>query len=316
MTVAAAIVVFALNGCDSISNKSVFEELNAAELSKAIKKDSLFGDVYKGLQETVTNFNDLEKAEYRDVTYRRFFKFVKTLNAMDTTLGEKWKKEWENIYGAYLPKADSVLDYWKKYSEDNSLQKYVKIELAEINKEYYSYSRFNDIRDVKLGFRLSPLQGPMDQVRFIYGYMTKISGLDSKYYKKHRCLATGISKPKVGYFDVDYSDRKNFSGETVESFLKNYNLNIEIERILKDGIIIEDGSLNVPTVVSEYWQTKADGFTVLLEMKKTDLIKELINKDYKTKDEYTMPRMKEMAKKTDERCFNFAKKADENMMKK
>jgi len=193
---------FTLISCNNISNKSVSEKLSTEELSKAIKSDTAFSSFYENLRKEVDDLDDIKKAKYNDVTYRRLFKYYKFLT--DTTywkpLSENWDKEWENKYGVYLKKADSTLNYWKKYLEDNSLNKYVKIELAQIDKEYYEY--IGGIKEVNLGFRLTPLQGPIEQIRFNYGYKPKING-DNKYYEKHNCISTTpFYLPTVRYWEV------------------------------------------------------------------------------------------------------------------
>lgn len=110
------IVTFLLSSCSNISNKPVSEKMSTEELSKAIKSDTLFAEFYENIREEVEEMSDIKKATYSDVTYRRLFKYVKFLQYTTywKPLSEKWEKEWQNDYGAYLPKADSVLNYWKK----------------------------------------------------------------------------------------------------------------------------------------------------------------------------------------------------------
>lgn len=110
------IVTFLLSSCSNISNKPVSEKMSTEELSKAIKSDTLFAEFYENIRKEVEEMSDIKKATYSDVTYRRLFKYVKFLQYTTywKPLSEKWEKEWQNDYGAYLPKADSVLNYWKK----------------------------------------------------------------------------------------------------------------------------------------------------------------------------------------------------------
>jgi len=298
------VVAFVLSSCNSISNKPVSEKLSTAELSKAIKSDTLFTSFYEHIRKEVDDMSDIKKAKYNDVTYRRLFKYVKFLQ--DTTywkpLSEKWEKEWESEYGIYLSKADSVLNYWKKYLEDNSLDKYVQIELARIDKEYYSYSY--GLKEVNLGFRLIPLQGAIEQVRFNYGYKAKING-DSKYYEKHNCLSTTpFSAPTIRYWEVSYSDRDKFSGYNVETFLRDYNLYIEVTKIRKDGENISTDDFYIPKEVSDCLENEND-YPFLFELSKDDLIKGLINKNYLGKRDYRSKKADEIREKKDKLCFDF-----------
>jgi hypothetical protein len=293
-----------LTGCNNISNKPVFEKLSAAELSKAIKSDSSFATFYENMRELVDEMSDIKKAKYNEVTYQRLFKYFKFIS--DTTywdpLSEKWKKEWANKFSVSVSRADSTLNYWHKYLEENSLNKYVNIELAEIDKEYYEY--IGGIKEVNLGFRLTPLEGKIEQIRFTYGYKPKING-DNKYYEKHSCISTSpISSPTTRFWEVGYSDRDNFAGKNVESFLRDYNLYIEITSIRKDGINTDIDDIAIPKTVLECFENQKD-YPALFELNKEDLIKEMINKEFITEWEYRAKRSDEIKEKKDKLCFDF-----------
>jgi hypothetical protein len=297
-------VAFALGSCNRISDKPVSEKLNTDELSKAIKSDALFADFYEHIRKKVDDMSDIKKATYNDITYRRLFKYLKYLR--DTTywdpLYEKWKTEWKSEYGQYMTKADSVLNYWKQYLAENSLDKYVKVELAQIDKEYYNY--IGGLKEVNLGFRLTPMQGTIEQIRFNYGYKAKING-DSKYYEKHNCISTSpFSSSTVRYWEVSYSDRDNFAGRNVETFLRDYNLYIEITNIRKDGVNISTDDFNIPKVVSDYFDYgENDDF--MRDYYKEEVIKELINKDYLLEWEFLSEKADELEEKKDKLCFDF-----------
>lgn len=300
------ISIVIISSCSNIPNKSIAEKLSTEELSKAIKSDTLFADFYQKVRDRVEKMSDIKKATYSDITYRRLFDYVVFLR--DTTywgpLMEKGDKEWENIYGSYLPQGDSVINYWKNYLEENSLDKYVKIELTNINKQYYKYS--GGLEEVNLGFKLTPLQGAIEQIRFNYGYKPKISE-DSKYYSKHSCILTSpFSSPVVRYWEVSYSDRNTFADKSVETFLRDYNLYIEITSIRKDGTNISTNDFNIPEVVFYYFEF-GENDDVMEGYYKENIIKELVSKDYLTKWEYYEKQSDIAKKKKDELCFNFFK---------
>ena len=295
-----------LSSCNKISDKPVSEKLSTSELSKAIKSDTLFTSFYENIRKEVDEMDDIKKAKFNDVTYRRLFKYIKFLQ--DTTywkpLYEKWEKDWKNDFGSYSTKADSTINYWKKYLAENSLDKYVKIELANIKKDYYYY--LNELKEVNLGFRITPLQGPIQQIRFDYGYKAKIHG-DDKYYEKHRCIDTDpLYSSRIGYWEVDYSDKDNFAGKNVETFLRDYNLYIEVVQIRKDGVNISKEDFAVPDEVSKCLEYEKD-YPTLYELYKEDVIKNLIKKDYIGKWEYIDKKADEIREKEDKLCFDFLK---------
>lgn len=307
------IIICLLISCNKIPNKSIFEKLSTKELSKAIKKDTLFAVFYENIGKVTADMSDIKKATYNDITYRRLFKYVKFLQ--DTTywnpLSKEWEKEWESEYGIYLPKADSVLNYWKKYMDDNSLSKYVKIDLVCIDREWYEY--INELKKIDLGFRLTPLQGKVEQICFNYGYKPKING-NSKYYEEHDCISTSpFSSPTVRYWEVSYSDQNDFVGRNVETFLRDYNLYINITDIRKDGVNISTDDFDVPEIVSECLEDEKD-YPALFEINKEKLIKEMINENYIGKWDYQNKKADEIRKNKDKLCFDFLQELYETII--
>jgi len=294
-----------LASCNKISDKPVSEKLSTDELSKAIKSDTSFTSFYENIRKGVDEIDDIKKAKFKDVTYRRLFKYYKFLQ--DTTywkpLHEQWEKDWKNDFGIYTTKADSTLNYWKNYLAENSLDKYVKVELAQIDKEYYDY--IGELKEVNLGFRLTPLQGTIEQIRFNYGYKAKING--DKYFEKHNCISTSpFSSSIIRYWEVGYSDKDDFAGKSVETFLRDYNLQIEITSIRKNGVNISSDDLNVPEEVSDYL-TYGESDDIMRDYYKEKVIKALINNAYMDKWEFISKKADEIREKEDKLCFDFLK---------
>ena len=291
-----------LCSCNSISDKPVSVKLDTDELSKAIKADTLFSSFYETIRKRGDEMDDIKKAKFNDVTYRRFFKYFKFLR--DTTywnpLSEQWEKEWKKEYGIYLPKTDSTLKYWKKYLQENSLNKYVTVELAQIDKDYYEY--LGTLKEVNLGFRLTPLQGAIEQLRFNYGYKAKING--NKYFETHNCISTSpFSSPTIRFWEVGYGDRENFSGKSVETFLRDYNLQIEITSIRKDGVNISTEDFNIPEEISDYFTNEND--TLMRDYYKDKVLKKIIYKDYLDNWEYRTKKADVIREKEDKLCFDY-----------
>lgn len=74
LTLLILISIFFIS-CNSIPNKSISEKLTIEELSKAIKSDAMFVDFYEDVTKKMTTMDDIQKARFNDITYRRLFKF-------------------------------------------------------------------------------------------------------------------------------------------------------------------------------------------------------------------------------------------------
>ena len=286
--------------CNNYLDKSIYEPLSVQELKKAIEKDSIFQDIYEYIQVMNNSVltTDLAKVKFVDLTYRRLYKFAKF--AMDTTyfnpIEKKAEKEWIENYNHYQLKVDSISDYWKE--EKKSLTQYVDIELVDMRKEYYSYS--GDIKNVKLGFRLTPLKGTVETLWFRYQIEKKTDEEDGKssYRYGNLCLEyTSFSKPILKYYEVDYTNKKILMDETLETFLTDYSVHIEVDRIRTDGVSKSIDDLNIPQSVQNYWRAPDLYFD--------DVVKEFLNKDFLSKYEYKGREVEKILRKKDSLSFEF-----------
>jgi hypothetical protein len=303
-----------LYSCNSHLDKSIFEPLTVEELKKSIDKDSLFEGTYKNIlyiKDSVLT-SDIEKAKFADLTYNRVHKLIKF--SLDTTyfkpIEERIKKEWQEKYGKFHTKVDSISNYWKKYKNENSLEQYVKVELVQIDKEYYSYSY--GIKNVNLGFRLTPLKGQIDQLRFGYKIEAKINekeqeSLYESIYSsldKSWCLTTTpFSKPTVRYWEANYTNEKILQNKNIETFFRDYNIYIEIDQIRKDGKNMSNDDLKIPESVKNHWRYENQEYIKDLYIK--DIVKELLNEEYLPEYEYRFEEINKILKEKDALAFDF-----------
>lgn len=299
-------IAIVLTGCSDISSKSISEKLSTEELSNAIKSDTSFTGFYQALRKNVDGMDDIKLAKFSDITYRKLFSYYKFIRdtAYWKPLSKQWEREWKKEFGHYLPKAESTLNYWKRYLKENSLDRYVKIELAQIDKEYYDY--IGELKEVNLGFRLTPIKGTIEQICFNYGFIAKIND-DNLFYDRQNCISTSpFSSPTIRYWEVPGSKQDDFAGKNIETFLRDYDVYIEITSIRKDGINISVEDFDVPKEVSDCLENEKD-FPMLFELSKDNLIKSLINKNYIGKREYIRKKSDKVREEEDKRCFDFLK---------
>lgn len=307
MRVSLLVIAIFFASCNKIPNKSISEELSPKDLANAIESDSTFAHLYKVVRSTYDSMDKVEQAQYYNVTYKDLSKFIKFTE--DTNywkpLQDKWLKEWDEQYGSQIQKADSIIQYWRKYKEENALEQYVSIELARVWTEYYEY--IGGVDDVNFGFRITPLKGKIDQLKFKYRFTPKISEGKSSLYddimNSHMCLCTSpISSPVVKYWEADYTDEKRFGGMTAEQVLRDYDLIIEIREIRYEGQNINEETLGIPESVNDYLNYGFEDFG------KGKIVKEFVDKNFKERYEYIDEAATKICMKKDETCFNFFKK--------
>lgn len=294
------VMVVFLVACSSIPDKSVFVPLESPELAKAMKSDSLFESFYTDLRVEVDDFNEIEKAKFSDITYRKLFRAEVYLK--DTTISgplyRKWVSEWNEKYGSFDSKVDSVITYWQNYKRTNGLDRFLSVEFAVLDKDYYSYSY--DVKNVNLGFRLTPIEGTIEQVKFTYRYSAKINRF---YGENHSCISTTpFSSSVVRYWEVSYSDEKTLKNLSTDSFMRDYDIEIEITDVRKDGVNYRLSDLRIPESVEKYLDNDLDYMESYYREK---IISELICKDYVGLYEYIVNQENDLLKSKFPREFVF-----------
>lgn len=305
-----SIALLLLTSCNNGMNKSILEPLTVDELKSNIKKDESFTDFYSGIQE-IREFimkSDVTQAKYADITYKRVHKYMNKIS--DTTFIKEFEVEqkalYEKQYPDYSYEVDSILTYWKEYKDKYSLDSFVTIEFDELWKEHYSYS--GDVKNVNIGFKVTPLKGTIEQLIFRYCIKSKISNDGSmSLLNSHRCLASSpISSPRTLHWEADYSDEKYLKHMTSSQVRRDYDFNIEIEEVRVNGENMSEKIEDIPSSVSSAlrWDDMREYYTA-------DIVKEFIDPSYVSFQDFYHNAILEKQKMLDSEVFEMLKECDE-----
>jgi hypothetical protein len=300
-------VVLLITSCSGPLKKPIVEPLTVDELRSATKKDTAFIEFYEKVQDLRKSFfsNEMNQVKYGDITYKQLRKFLNYQK--DTTFTkpiiEKAKVEWEERFGNYQQKLDSISDYWTKYMAENSLNSYVNIEFDHLYREYYSYSR--DVRNVYLALKLTPLQGTIQQISFTYKVKSKLKSderesIYSSIFDDNRgsCITTSpFSKAVVRNWEVGYALEKTLKYMSSDEFKRDYDITFEVTKIRVNDTNISEDDLLIPEVIKDYLK-----YPSLYE---DDVVKQFINKEFISEWEFYRNAINDILKKKDEKCFNF-----------
>lgn len=301
--------LFAIVSCNSGLNKSILEPLTVDELKANMKKDTAFTDFYSNIQKVreYVMGSDVRQAKFAEVTYKRVYKYEKKL--ADTTFINKLRNEQRELYDlqypSYKTEVDSILAYWKDYKNKYSLDSLVTIKYDELWKEYYSYS--NDVKNVNIGFKVTPLKGTIQQLVFRYCIKSIISNDGSmSTWDSHRCLASSpIYSAKTLYWEADYSDEKYLKNMSSSQVARDYDFNIEIVEVRMNGENMSEKLEAVPSSVSRALRWGSDEF--MYDYYADEIIKEVINHDYVAFYDFFMKAMTEEQKKIDSDVYEMFK---------
>ena len=282
--------------CSNPLKKSIVETLTADELARIEKNNSEFMPVYTLLQSFKDSLlkDEAIKKMWEGITYKRVDEFIKYMN--DTSSFNKVKDSlhgvWEQQYGQYSHKVDSVLAYWKSYREANDASQYVKIELENIDKEYYPYS--NKLNNVSFEIKVTPLRGPVDYLRFSYKVIPR-SAIDraksdydiyhSSLYEASRCTITErFSGPLTNYWEANYTNRKILEERNIETFKRDFVVYFEVDELRQGGKRITKSNVDVPASVLNYWKNEND--PVMKEKYAKDIVKDILGVDFVSEQEF------------------------------
>lgn len=308
------LLIILIVSCSNPTKKKIFEELTVEDLKTAIENDSLFEQTYKAIefQKDSVLTSELDKVKWSDLTYKRIHDFVNyTADTIASKpLREKFKEEWEIKYLGIITQVDSISNYWKKYAEENSLDQYVKVELVTLDKDYYSYA--GGIRNVNLGFKLTPLKGKIQQMRFGYEIISKLdednekseyssllSSLDLNWCRMSR----PFSKPTTRYWEASYSNEKILESRSVQTLLRDYNLKIVVDEIRIDGKNIDKDDLGIPKSIKRHWEYENEEY--LSDLYLDEVAKELLGKDFIKDYVYINDKFDSIYRKKDKLSYEF-----------
>ena len=283
------VFVTTITSCsDHGMSKSIIEPLTVEEL-RANMKDSTFNDFYDYVQKLRGWIveSDVRQAKYGEISYKRLKKYF--THGQDTVYFNKkekeWKKAYESMYPDYSKQVDSVITYWRKYKERYNMDSLVNIEFDGLRKEYY-YS--GGVRNVYLGFKITPLKGTVDQLIFRYKMKLKVSSDRDKmgFYDSHRCVATSpITTSRILYWEVDYSDENALKGRSSSDVKRDYDFSIELVNIRVNGENYEDKLNLIPSPVRDALSLSSSEHNYYRD----EIIKLLLNPEYKGYYDYARP---------------------------
>lgn len=280
-----------LTSCsDHGMSKSIVEPLTVDEL-RANMKDSTFNEFYEYVQKLRGWIveSDVRQAKYGEITYKRLKKYF--THGQDTVFfnkkEEEWTKAYESMYPDYSNQIDSIMTYWRKYKEQYNMDSLVDIEFDGLRKEYY-YS--GGIRNVYLGFKITPLKGTVDQLVFRYKMVLKVNSEKNNnlygLFDSHRCVATSpIAISKTLYWEADYSDENALKGKSSSDVKRDSDFRIELVNIRVNGENYEDKLNLIPSPVRDALSLSSSDYNYY----KDDIIKLLLNPDYKGYYDYARP---------------------------
>lgn len=291
-------------GCNNPLNKTILEELSVEELREIENEDPDFMYYYEILKDdNVKRFmSDVKnKVEFGDLTYKRLIGFMECLN--DDALYEKIEKqtnlEWDNKIGRYINKMDSIIDFWTKFRNDNSLK--------DISIESVLYDAPLSEKDFFI-YISSPR--PIEKIHYRYIIHPKqyVSGEASLYDKRR------IKKGEITQYSSSHSITVREGGGAQLDFWKHYDCDFVPLDYISNGIYYSSKMSEIPQALIDYFDEET------ISIKPVDIhankelqakiIRQFYERDFLDYDELLDKNGKEECKRMDSKCYAFVCELD------
>lgn len=303
------ILLFSCNPLD----KSILEDLSPKELKNAITNDSLFTYVYKEMVDfKKLNKDKIKLANYSELTWQEILDYNNFKLEKLSDIRDEFEKEYLSKYDKTIQKGIELINDYKKKNEvwinENHPNNFVDIELIGINTEYYEYS--GGVDDVYFKFRIKTKKGRVQQVTWGINPKAKIN--DKKKDDLYSLLdyqgyiySSPINNVVTGRYEASYKHEKIAAGKSAKSFLRDYDLNLEIRKVRFKNKNISYDDFELPFEVRMYIEYKEKKDVGMYESYLADVIADKIDADFISKTSYVLKKQDSILKEKFPLEFSF-----------
>lgn len=229
----------------------------------------------------------MDKVRWRDLSYQRVYDmYAKMVDSSQNLLAKAqqvYGTEWENKYGDYDRKGDSVSLYWRQQSEA-FLSRFVSIEIVGFSCD----DHYNE-PVCFFSLKLVPQQRKVDELEVICTLLPKMEGVSNNELvpQKYK-LSEPLTLTKKIDVLVNKYVQKEIYGLSFDSLKTNYNVFFDMDKLRIGDNIYTTKDIGVPECVKDYWY-RVYGRDAKLKMRyKAKMIQELVDKSYQLKNDYCM----------------------------
>lgn len=287
--------------CKNELDISINIPLKDEVLDEYSEKDSLF----------IVNYNDIRKLvdsaysnkEVFDLTYNQLYDFYKDIFKQKETLinDETFKNDWNKKFleTHKIFKTDSIK--YAQYIKDNDYKKYIDLKLVKVfeNKNHWLLPK--DDAEILI----TPINGAI--IRKVWGVVSITKkGEEPNYVDLYMGNAMfnyqGLMKSSKTIIATENDNKlSDFVDIPVSVISKEYDINFNISELIANDNYIDASLEKVPFLMKEYLLTKVDFY-------KIGYMKNDINKDYKTLEQYAFEIIKNKSKDKYQKEYQFFEK--------
>lgn len=279
-------------------SKSVYKELSDSQIQQIDESYSGFSSLYYSARNMAEQSEaDNTESQYKDISYKDLHKFTKSYLNNDDFINKQTsaaEKAFNKIFDSeYQQKIDAEKKKWEEYIEKHDVNKYLTVETVT---DYYRESDYwSTYYRPSFYFKYTEPNGKLNNASITFSPMNSSGYVDHSY--DHTVT---LSEIKDGFATKD--NPRHYTRIDDSDYWDNHTMNVVINSVtLADGNVIKNNANDVPKVVKDYFEDPNDETT-------DAFIRELIDENYQSKDEYTKAYIKDALKKADPKVFEFFEK--------
>jgi len=287
------LLIVGLTACNPL-DVSITEELSLDQIKSSSEGDSLFKPTYKIIKmfKSANKDDELVLSKYSNITYQDVVDYQKVLDNTQSweVKFKEYEKKWNDKYSNCTDLGLAYIDSWGKalvsYNRLNDPKNFVRIDLVGVQTDYYS--SISGIKNAYYKFKITPLKGRVEQVIWNVNPTAKINGriektqslriLNSDRYIYSRPFSRSV----YGSYEVGYSNESKVGGESHQTLLRDYFLNMEIEKVRVNGQNYQLDDFEMPTDVKFYMKEIQEGDSVMADFYLSEIIRENIDSGYQS----------------------------------
>ena len=228
------ILITSLVSCSNPADISIMEKISNEDMKKILVNYEDFEieglNYLSAILEKVDELNQyatqLDSVTFSEITYKMLFDFEKETHNKERwdKIESQYTKEWDDKYGIYYEKADSIVSSWKLKYENEKVDRFIKVEPISIGSFLNSYGGTSPT----IRFKLTNLsEKTISRVLLRYKIVAKVNddGDEGEYkpvksYEIYRAenewnriytqKTLYFNQPQISEFKVPFRVRNNY----------------------------------------------------------------------------------------------------------
>lgn len=306
-------LILVLAGCSESSiNRSVLQPIGEDEIVRLEKDYPNISAFYEYVTHARNSQSDEALQKYSNLTYKQVYDFLTAYTDRENEIKEMIKKEWQQHYGFYEAKLDSLHDNLSEWFEANKLESRVKItcvDVLPIPEDAKAWQALTFYCKVKVeNLTNEPIEDVVYELAICDTKKKAFSDVLSITNTAEKADGNLYMAWSTQYGKTWSNDKESLLDYSQEDLYKHYNIDYRIKSLRQNGKfltndIIKDTDPNYTILSRQLWKTNMTSTGRLYYLR--EAVKSIFDVNYLTIDEYYNEVIDSKVQAIDPEAFDF-----------